>query len=51
VRGGGAWLCAAEVHGSHALESCGLLSRWLGWRAAVENRNESRNLSGYTSYQ
>jgi hypothetical protein len=25
VRGGGAWLCAAEVHGSHALESCGLL--------------------------
>jgi hypothetical protein len=26
VRGGGAWLCAAEVHGWHALESCGLLS-------------------------
>ena len=26
VRGGGAWLCAAEVHGWHALESCGSLS-------------------------
>ena len=26
VRGGGAWLCAAEVHGWHALESCGWLS-------------------------
>ena len=28
VRGGGAWLCAVEVHGWHALESCGCGSRW-----------------------